>query len=63
MSPTLTEAKQYLYRYGTMTDTTVEPVELIRDLVVELERCEARDVAVMIKVRKKPKARAKSGSR
>lgn len=50
----VSEAKQYLYRYGTNTDTTIDPIDLIRDLVRECERYEAphRD--------KKPAARAKS---
>jgi hypothetical protein len=47
----LDDAKQYLYRYGTITDTTVEPVELIRDLVGELER--------VLAPKKKPPGRSK----
>jgi hypothetical protein len=47
----LQEARQYLYRYGTITDTTIEPVDLIRDLVGALERALA--------ARKKPTARSK----
>ena len=35
---TLAEAKRYLWRYGTITDTTIDPVDLIRDLVREHER-------------------------
>ena len=34
----LAEAKQYLYRHGTMTDTTIDPVDLVRDLVRENEQ-------------------------
>jgi len=56
MSPVLNETKQYLRRYGWATDTTIDPVELIRDLASELEKYEG----VPIRIRtKKPKARAK----
>jgi hypothetical protein len=37
---TLEEAKQYLYRYGWHTDTTIDPIDLIRALVAELEQCQ-----------------------
>ena len=56
MSPALTEAKRYLWRYGCATDVVTDPVELIRDLATELEKHEV----ITIKIRvKKPKARAK----
>ena len=41
MSPVLVEAKQYLFRYGINTDTTIDPVDLIRDLTVQLEKHES----------------------
>lgn len=37
---TLEEAKQYLYRYGWNTDTTIDPIDLIRALVEDLEQCQ-----------------------
>lgn len=55
MSPVLVEAKQYLYRYGINTDTTIDPVDLIRDLTVQLEKHEG----AVDKPKKKPKARPK----
>ena len=48
----VSEAKQYLYRYGINTDTTIDPIDLIRDLVRECEDLAPSD--------KKPAARAKS---
>jgi hypothetical protein len=56
MSPTLKEARRYLWRYGTMTDTTIDPIDLIRDLVITLERYEGVPIKI---VTKKPKARPK----
>jgi hypothetical protein len=56
MSPILSDAKQFLWRHGCAGDVAVDPVELIRDLAIELEKHEG--VAIKIKV-KKPKARAK----
>lgn len=49
MSPVLAEAKRYIYLYGTVTDTTIEPIELIRDLTAQLEKYEGKPP-------KKPKA-------
>lgn len=49
ISNALADARQYLYRYGTNTDVTIDPVDLIRDLVKECEKHEP----------KKPKARTK----
>jgi hypothetical protein len=54
MSFVLAEARQYLWRYGVNTDTTVDPIELIRDLAVALEKHEEPE-----KPEKKPKARPK----
>ena len=48
----LAEAEQYLYRYGTNTDTTIDPVDLVRDLFGECKQLHA-------KLQKKPAARAK----
>jgi hypothetical protein len=63
MSSVLAEAKRYLWRYGVNTDTTVEPVELIRDLTTELEdRVVELEIRVMREaqaLKKKPRARAK----
>jgi hypothetical protein len=56
MSPILVEAKQYLWRHGCATDTVTDPIELIRDLAIELEKHEGVPVEIRIK---KPKARAK----
>lgn len=56
-SPVLAEAKRYLYRYGCLTDTTIDPIDLIRALARELEKHEPM---VPIRVQKKPKASAKS---
>lgn len=50
----VSEAKQYLYRYGVNTDTTIDPIDLIRDLVRECER------GSVVSPNKKPAARAKS---
>jgi hypothetical protein len=50
----VSEAKQYLYRYGVNTDTTIDPIDLIRDLVRECER------GTVAHPGKKPAARAKS---
>ena len=55
MSPVLEEAKRYLYRYGTITDTTVDPVDLIRDLTSQLEKYEKPSAEKA----KKPKASRK----
>jgi hypothetical protein len=54
----LTEARRYLWLHGTATDTTVDPVELIRDLVVELEQHEIMEQHKARRARK-PKARSK----
>lgn len=61
MSPVLTEAKQFLWRHGCAGDVTVDPVELIRDLTVELEKHEGVLVEIKVKKKKKkkPKARPK----
>jgi hypothetical protein len=34
----LAEAKQYLWRYNTCPDTTIDPIDLVRDLVGECEK-------------------------
>lgn len=34
---TLDEVKRYLWLYGTVTDTTTDPVDLLRRLLVEYE--------------------------
>lgn len=52
MSIVLDDAKRYLWLSGT--DITVDPVELIRDLTVELAKHEET-----IPQKKKPKARPK----
>lgn len=56
MSPVLVEARRFLWRFGCATDTTVDPIELIRDLAIELEKHET--IAIQIRT-KKPKARPK----
>jgi hypothetical protein len=56
MSPALTDAREFLFRHGT-TLTVIDPIELIRDLTVELEKHEM--VPIEIRLRKKPKARPK----
>lgn len=38
---TLEEAKKYLHRHGWATDTAVDPVDLLRDVVVEYEQLQA----------------------
>lgn len=64
------EAKTFLYRQSFNPDTTIDPIELIRDLVGELERSATPDevnddpllAPARVKVRpgkKKPKARPK----
>jgi hypothetical protein len=58
MSPVLVEAKRYLYRYGTVTDATIEPIDLIRDLTRELEKHEGVPITIKTKKSKaKPKRR------
>jgi len=32
------DARDFLWRYGTNTDTTIDPIDLIRDLVKECEK-------------------------
>lgn len=54
----LDEAHEYLYRYGTITDTTVDQIDLIRELTAALE-----SLTPMIPIKvvvKKPKARRKT---
>lgn len=55
MSPALRDAKEFLFRHGT-TLTTIDPIELIRDLTKELIKHEAVPVNIRTK---KPKVRAK----
>jgi hypothetical protein len=55
MSQALASAREFLFRYGTVTPL-IDPIELIRDLVAELEKHER--VELIIKP-KKPKAKAK----